>query len=185
MSSYKKRKFWKTERVGEGDESCEGRRRAGGSKMIKLSDTTPFAHGNHRKVYRHPDHANRCLKVMTEDWRQCDRRKRANVIARLERPRWHFHENESELHFSTGLGKRVGSAAWNFVARAHGIMETGLGPALEVDLITDHDDGISLTLKEHVWRHGLTPECKKALEEFWQRLDEHSCLWRPAPITFP
>lgn len=22
--------------------------------MIKLSDTTPFAHGNHRKVYRDP-----------------------------------------------------------------------------------------------------------------------------------
>ncbi|MEN8773249.1 MAG: YrbL family protein [Akkermansiaceae bacterium] len=141
--------------------------------MIKLSDAKPFAHGNHRKVFLHPERANRCLKVMTEDWRECDRRKKASWLARLFRPRRHFHENEGELDFSTKLGRRAGSAAWEFVARAHGIVESDLGPALEVDLIIDHDDKVSLTLKEHVWRHGLTPECKKALERFWQGLDEN------------
>ena len=40
-------------------------------------------------------------------------------------------------------------------------------------LITDFDGKVSLSLKEYVWQHGLTPECEAALEEFWQQLDKH------------
>lgn len=141
--------------------------------VIKLSDKSAFAHGNHREVYRHPEREDRCLKLMTEDWRECDRWRRANAVAKVVRPRWYYHENEGELHFSTSLKRRVGEAAWGFVARAHGEVESDLGPVLEVELVRDHDGRISKTLKEYVWRNGLTLKCEEALEKFWQQLDEH------------
>lgn len=142
-------------------------------KVIILSDQRPFAHGNHREVYLHPEKSDRCLKLMTEDWHKCDRWKRANSVARFLRPKWYYHENEGELHFSRVLSRRVGPPAWDFVAHAYEMVDSDLGPVLEVDLITDFDGKVSLSLKEYVWQYGLTPECEAALEEFWQQLDKH------------
>lgn len=141
--------------------------------MIRLKDETPFAHGNHREVYRHPEKPLSCLKLMKEDWRECDRWKRANILSKIFRPRRYYHENEGELHFSTELAERVGSAAWDFVAQAHGQVETDLGTALEVDLVLDHDQKISLSLKEYVWRNGYTIECENALDDFWTLLNQN------------
>jgi hypothetical protein len=59
------------------------------------------------------------------------------------------------------------------VAHAYEMVDSDLGPVLEVALITDFDGKVSLSLKEYVWQHGLTPECEAALEEFWQQLDKH------------
>ena len=141
--------------------------------VISFNGQRPFAHGNHREVYLHPERDDRCLKLMTEDWRKCDRWKRANAVARLIRPKWYYHENEGELHFSRVLARRVGSAAWDLVAHAYGMVGSDLGPVLEVDLIKDSDGKVSLSLKEYVWQHGLTPECEKALEKFWQQLHKY------------
>ncbi|HBF17082.1 MAG: hypothetical protein CBC97_09475 [Verrucomicrobiaceae bacterium TMED137] len=49
--------------------------------MIRLSDQRPFAHGNHREGYLHPEKSDRCLKLITEDWHKCDRWRRANLVA--------------------------------------------------------------------------------------------------------
>jgi hypothetical protein len=42
-----------------------------------------------------------------------------------------------------------------------------------VDLITDHDGAISLTLRGYLWRNGLTRACADALERLWCGLERH------------
>ncbi len=146
--------------------------------MIKLNEEVAFACGHHREVYRHPNKPERCLKLMTEDWEECKRSLRASPFLRaipfynLFRPRWYYHENEGELHFSEVLRRRVGPAAWDFVSQAYGFVESDLGEVLEVDLITDHDGEISLSLKEYAWKYGITDPCREALDIFWKQLDE-------------
>jgi len=141
--------------------------------MIRLSDKEPFANGSHRDVYRHPGREDRCLKLMTEDWKDSLRWKKANVISRMIRPNGYYSESHGELYFSNDLERRLGSAGWNFVAQARGFVDSDLGPVLEVNLIRDYDGKISRTLKEHVWRHGLLPTYEQALDVFWHQLDEH------------
>lgn len=141
--------------------------------VIKLTGEKPFAHGNHREVYRHPDKPDRCLKHMTEDWRESPRYQRAKLIGKVFRPNSYFHESDGELKFSRVTGRKVGDAAWGFMAHAHGYVESDLGDVLEVDLITDADGEISLTLKEYLWKYGITDACQKAIDLFWDKLDTH------------
>ena len=139
--------------------------------MIKLKDETAFACGNHRQVYRHPEKPDRCLKLMTEEWVDSKRSLRAIPFAKLFRPRWYYHENEGELHFSDVLRKRVGSVAWGFIAQAYEFVESDLGNVLETDLITDYNGEISISMKEYIWKNGFTDACKEANDLFWEQLD--------------
>ena len=141
--------------------------------MIKLVEEKAFAHGNHREVYRHPKKENRCLKYMNEHWKDSPRYQRAKLIGKIFRPHSYFHESDGELKFSRKTGRKVGGAAWELIACAHGYVESDLGDVLEVDLITNECGEISLTLKEYLWKNGLTPECEKAINVFWEQLDRH------------
>ena len=136
--------------------------------MIGLRGEKPFGRGSHREVYRHPEKLDRCLKVMIEDWRECDRRKRAGFLSRTFRTKWYFHESYAELRFSNDLRKRLGEKAWGYVAQSHEMVETDLGEALEVDLVRDADGGISQSLKGYLVAYGMTAECEAAIEHFWE-----------------
>jgi hypothetical protein len=149
--------------------------------MIALKEQEPFGRGSHREVYRHPDGADRCLKVMTGDWRNCDRRKRAGWLSRALRPKWYFHESLSELHFSEELRKRVGEKAWDFVAQSRGMVATDLGEALEVDLVNDHDGKISLSLKAYLLKFGMTAECREGIEYFWDGVVRYGIFLQGRP----
>lgn len=59
------------------------------------------------------------------------------------------------------------------MSQAHGYVESDLGDVLEVELITDPDGKTSLTLKEYLWRNGMTKACEEALDAFWEKLDKH------------
>jgi hypothetical protein len=141
--------------------------------MIELGEQQPFGQGRHRAVYYHPDRKDRCLKVMTEDWRNADRRQRAHWFVRLYRPKWYFHENLRELRFSEDLRRRVGEAGWQFIPQSHGLVETDLGEGLEVDLICDHDGKGSLALSEYLWENGMTDAVRKAIDELWEGMEKN------------
>ena len=149
--------------------------------MIELKNETAFAHGSHRAVYRHPSNPQRCLKAMTEDFKENSRWKNSSFISKLVRPRRYFQDNDAELHFNDEVKKRIGSKISAFIAEAHGYVDTDLGPVLEVDLITDHDGKISMSLKEYLFNKGMTPECQKALDLFWNTLDETWTFVRGRP----
>ena len=139
--------------------------------MLNLEEETPFAKGGHRACYRHPNDSGKCIKVMTEDWRMADRRLRAHWIVRMCRPKWYFHENLAEYRILKSQEKRVGEVAWDYVPRAYEVISTDVGDGLVVDLIQDHDGGISMTLTEYLWKNGLTKECQAALDTMWEGVE--------------
>lgn len=141
--------------------------------MIKLKEFQPFAHGNHRQVYRHPDKKSRCLKFMAEHWKDSPRWKRANILGKIFRPHTYFNENECEYQFSKATKKKIGDHAADFIAIAHGYEKSDRGEVLEVNLITDESGEISLSLKEFILKNGFTKPCEAALENFWAQLDKH------------
>lgn len=141
--------------------------------MIILKESQAFAHGNHREVYKHPDNPKRCLKLMTEHWKDSPRWQRANILGKIFRPHTYFNENESEYQFSKATKKKIGTHAADFIAIAHGYVESDRGQVLEVDLIADDNGETSLSLKEFIWRYGLTEPCETAIEKFWTQLHEH------------
>lgn len=149
--------------------------------MIELKGQSPFGRGSHRAVYQHPGKKERCLKVMTEDWRKCKRRERAGWLSRTCRSKRYFHENLNELHFSESQRKRLGEIGADYFAQSYGFVETDLGEALEVDLITDHDGKISVSLKEYLLKSGMTTECEEAIEFFWDGVMKHGIFLQGRP----
>lgn len=118
---------------------------------------------------------------MAEAWKDSPRWERANLLGKVFRSRAYFDENEAEFQFSKKMARRAGKVGAEFVACAHGYVESDLGTVLEVDLITNADGEIAVTLKEYVWRHGMTPSCEAALEVFWAGLEEHWILVQARP----
>lgn len=149
--------------------------------MIVLSPQKPLGQGSHRAVYRHPDKPDRCLKIMTEDWRVCLRRQRAGWLARTFRPKRYFHENLTEHHFSNQLRRKVGDQAWDFVAQSYGFVETDQGEALEVELIQHADGSPASTLEDHLLETGMSEECQKAIEKFWEGIITHGIFVQGRP----
>ncbi len=141
--------------------------------MVQLKNLQAFAHGNHRHVYRHPEKEDRCLKLMAEHWKESPRWKRATLLGKLVRPHGYFNENVAEYEFSKETLRKVGHGASDFLAIAHGFVESDIGELLEVDLVRNHDGVVSVTLKEYLWENGLTPDCESALQKFWEQLHEH------------
>ena len=149
--------------------------------MIELKDQSPFGRGRHRSVYHHPDKEDRCLKVMSEDWHECERWQKASWISRTFRPHRYFHENKREFHFSENQQKQVNEHGGEYFARSHRFVATDLGDALEVELIIDHDGKISLSLKEYLLKFGMTPECQKAIKEFWEVVEKYGIFLQGRP----
>lgn len=153
------------------------------SRMLILKDEKPFAKGGHRACYRHPSDPKKCVKIMTSDWRTTGRRAKASWLDRVCRPKWYFHDNLFEYRFLKGEEKRVGEAAWEFLPRAYEILETDVGESesLVVDLITDTDGEVSVTLVEYLWENGMTDECREALRAMWRGVEENRIFVQGRP----
>ena len=161
----------------------EGSFRKGRSnvKTLELGNADPFGRGTHRACYRHPGDQDLCVKVMIEDWREADRRKRAHWLVRLCRPKWYFHENLLEFRFYHRVEKRVGEAAREFMPKCYEMVMTDHGEGMVVDLICDHDGRVSQTLADYLFHQGLTRECEEALDYFWEGLEKYRIFNRGRP----
>jgi len=149
--------------------------------MIELKDQLPFGQGSHRAAYRHPDKENRCLKVMIENWRECNRWQKASWLSKTFRSNRYFQENQREWCFSAAQTKRTNDERGECFARSHGFVMTDLGEALEVELIVDHDGKISLSLKEYLLKFGMTAECEKAIKLFWEQVERDGVFLQGRP----
>ncbi|MGC6567089.1 MAG: YrbL family protein [Akkermansiaceae bacterium] len=149
--------------------------------MIELKNLEPFGRGSHRAVYEHPDSPELCIKVMTENWREAGKRQRAPWYVKFLRPKWYFHENLSEHHFAHLVEQRVGEPAWKYLARCHGFVETDLGKGLVVSLVRDHDGRVSMSLADYLLEFGMTGECEKALDYYWEGLNKYLIFARGRP----
>jgi len=96
---------------------------------FSLSTASEIAHGNDRAVYRHPEHAGRCIKVPRF-------------------PEKGSRQNEREKAYFEVLRRR-GLSDWRYVPEYFGTLATDHGEGLVFALITDADGRVSSTLRDY------------------------------------
>ncbi|MGB0415852.1 MAG: YrbL family protein [Coraliomargarita sp.] len=133
--------------------------------MIQLNHRTRFSSGGNRECYRHPDHSDRCLKILKECRTPEQRRNEKSFPANL-RPLKSFDENLVELQVLNYLHANYPDAVRKHIPKCFGMVETDCGPALETSLILDSDGLISQTLEQYLWQSGLDTSLQKVIAEF-------------------
>ncbi len=98
-------------------------------KLLTLNDSYLIARGWHRQCYQHPDHEDRCIKIVVNG--DDTETKREQAYYRL-------------------LEKRLQD--WRSVPRFHGNVDTTLGQGAVFDLVRDYDGKISKTLADYIER---------------------------------
>ena len=138
--------------------------------MINLTNAIPFAEGGNRKCFVHPEDKNKCVKVINAE--SFD--KRINNLPWYKR----FKDNSA---FDDNLKEEKGylqhalidqdSKKWKHIAKWYGIVETTIGPGAVTELIRNNGE-IAITLEQYLFKDGLTPEVKLAIENFHDWLRE-------------
>lgn len=133
--------------------------------MLELSAITPFSSGGNRICYRHPEHADRCLKVLRPDRTPTIRRSKKRFPSNL-RPLSFFDENQNELEVLQHLHANYPKAIRKHLPESFGMVETDLGLAHETSLIVDDDGRISQTLEQYIWEFGLNEAAMQSIAAF-------------------
>jgi len=139
--------------------------------MLQLSTREPFAKGGNRLCFVHPDHDDRCIKVRRPDFTLADLRRKKGGIKRLL-PLSFFDDNREEFEVISDLERRHGQSVFAVVSRCYGFEPTDMGEGLVLELVRDASGEISQTLKAHIWRQGLTEDCRAAVQVFAKRWQE-------------
>lgn len=132
--------------------------------IVDLSGATPFAEGDNRWCFRHPEQPNRCLKVMKPG--VAEALYEAMPLHKKIRGRDSADDNlrEARGYAQTAIS-RASQSAWEHLPRWHGRVQTSLGMANETDLIQDAGQPAG-TLEELLRETGLSQEVLIALQDF-------------------
>ena len=133
--------------------------------MIKLKDCEPFSSGGNRLCFRHPEHPDRCLKVIRPDRTPEIRRAEKKFPANL-RPLSMYDENLIEVTMLDYLHGAYPQQIFQHLPRSFGLVETDLGTAHSTELICDANGWISQTLEQYIWENGLDQTVGQAIQSF-------------------
>ncbi|QIL91226.1 hypothetical protein GNX18_16640 [Microbulbifer sp. SH-1] len=139
--------------------------------MIDLTNAEPFASGGNRHCYRHPQFADRCVKVMRPG-RVAELRRRAPWYKALGSDR-QFDDNAREVD---GYRQKVlnnaepASPVWAHLPRWYGVEDTSIGVGAVSELILDADGAPGITLENYLQQYGLDDTIRGALARFSQWL---------------
>lgn len=107
---------------------------------LALAGCEPFAKGNRRSCYVHPDDPDLCVKVVADaEDERCLREQGRD----LEAQRW--------------LRARGSDSVFDRIPAIEGVVDTDLGKGIVMRLYRDRDGRISRNLAQVIVEHGLTP----------------------------
>jgi hypothetical protein len=135
-----------------------------GSQILYLDHNFLIGSGGVRHVYRHPHHADKCVKIIHNPKRQRSATREIRYLRRYE-----------------CQGK-----PFEHITRFHGWCSTNLGPGAIFDLICDYNGHCSQPLAKHAAGQAspcLTPaEIFHHLQSLYQHLLDHEIIiFDPAP----
>jgi hypothetical protein len=141
------------------------------NRPIRLAGLKPIGRGSHRVCYPHPDHPDRCVKVLIANVPAAEAESQS-IVARP--PSFSAAESENTLELETyhELESAGNPTVWNHVPRCHGMVETDLGPGLVTDYVTGADGTAAESLARRIDR-SYDASCRAALEELKVFLLEH------------
>jgi hypothetical protein len=144
--------------------------------QLVLRGLVPFGVGGRRFCFVHPHDTGRCVKVLRQDEGRTIRMKRSSLIpASIRR---NYDNNAHEKSFLERIYRRLGPLADQHLPRCYGMVNTDLGPGLELDLIRDHDGRISRSLRELISTGHDLEAFRSAFDELGEFLLKHFVLTR-------
>ena len=145
------------------------------ASVIELNGAIPFASGDNRLCFRHPDYPDRCIKVLREG-RARSLHASSPLYKRAMREAY-FDDNRRE--FQAYQQPAIVRCAMTYdchVARCFGWVKTTLGDGLVTDFIADSEGMPAQTLEAYLGLHGLDERARNAVEQFCQFLRESLVL---------
>jgi hypothetical protein len=128
--------------------------------MINLNDSLFIAEGSHRAIYRHPDDSGKCLKIVKKGSLEKRRKKNKKWYKRLRRLS-SFDETHKDIQAYRQFGSDTDKL--KHIPRFYGMVETSLGSAMLLDLITNEDGSPSKTLAYYLKSGENRPLLEQAL----------------------
>jgi hypothetical protein len=137
--------------------------------MLGLKHLTPFAVGGTRRCYVHPDHADRCVKVLRPD-RTPEARRALEKGWRRFRNLKGFDDQWKELKIYQFLESKKDKRIWAHVPRFFGTVDTDQGVGIVTELFRNHDGAYPGNL-EQVLPQGMSQGMQVAIQNFksWLR----------------
>ena len=122
--------------------------------VIDLAREAPFASGDNRLCFRHPDDAGLCIKVLRSG-RAKQLYSASPFYKRMFRETY-FDDNRREFAAYQQPAIVRNKCTYHYhVARCYGWVRTNLGDGLVTDLITDLNGNPAQTLEDYLSEHGL------------------------------
>jgi hypothetical protein len=141
--------------------------------FLRLAGQPPLGCGSHRACYRHPEHPDRCIKVLLVNVPAPDRAA-SGIVARdiAFDPGSPIDENTLEYETYEELQRRGNPAVWEHIPRCHGWVETDFGTGLVTDYVLNGDGTPAESLAQRIDR-SYDASCRAALEELKAFLLKH------------
>ncbi|MDG5501337.1 PhoP regulatory network YrbL family protein [Marinobacter sp. BGYM27] len=145
--------------------------------MIDLNGMTPFAEGDNRLCFIHPDNPRHCLKVMKPHL--ADQQYTDAPWYKKLRGRKALNDNEREISaYHQRAIVHGGDQIWHHLPRWHGVTPTTLGDASETDFISDDQGNPAPTLEKLLKQQGTDPVVTASLQQLEAWLRETQVLSR-------
>ena len=135
--------------------------------MIELNDSLFIAEGSHRAIYHHPEDDGKCLKIVKKGSLE-KRRKRNKKWYKRMRKLSTFDETRKDLQAYRRFG--ANEKFMRHIPRFYGMVETSLGPAMLLDLVTNEDGTPARALANHLDSGQNRIKLKDALLELGKHL---------------
>ncbi|WOJ95492.1 YrbL family protein [Congregibacter brevis] len=132
--------------------------------MLKLKHSRPLFVGGTRYCFQHPEHANRCVKVLRPD-RTGAARKILRKDFKRHLPARFLDDQRKEIKAYRELLTRASETLWRYVPRYHGTEETDMGIGIVTQLMRNADGSWPKNL-EQILVDGMSPELEAGIEEF-------------------
>lgn len=143
--------------------------------ILSLKGLEPFGVGGRRLCFVHPLDPKKCVKILRTDERRTVRHKKTIIPAHWRRE---YDNNAHERRILEDLEKRIGPKIAQHLPRSYGMAETDLGPGLVLDLVRDHDGGISRSIRELITTGYDLSKLRRSFDEFGHFLSENLVLTR-------
>lgn len=132
--------------------------------MLKLKNSRPLFVGGTRYVFQHPEHANRCVKVLRPD-RTGAARKVLRKDFKRHLPARFLDDQLKEIKAYRELLTRASETLWRYVPRYHGTEETDMGVGIVTQLMRNADGSWPKNL-EQMLTHGTDSALEAGIDEF-------------------
>jgi len=151
--------------------------------MLKLSVLQPFASGEERDVYRHPEDDRKCIKISNVrppvDFRPETLRDWLFWVTR-GRNTGYFDINYTDALFYQQLNQRNDPEVFKHLPKCYGLVDTDLGMGLVCELIQNGDGTTCMTMKQYIQKHGAIsdPKVINAVDDFLNWLVDKNIFLR-------